>query len=99
MELSELKIRLKILDSSQDEFLEIALEDATDYAKEYCNNSFKDGVPSSVKKGIALLVRSMSENSSVSSQSLGDMSKSFFEGGTIKEANKYFNPYRKARFL
>lgn len=98
MELDELKVRLKINDSSQDAFLTVALDDAKSYAMEYCNDPFVNGIPSAVKKGIALMVRSMNENSSVSSQSLGDMSKSFFEGGTIKEAHTYFKPYRKVRF-
>jgi hypothetical protein len=99
MDLQELKTRLKITDNTQDDFLAVALEDGIDYAKRYCNNSFVDGIPPSVKKGIALVVRSMSENSSVQSQSLGDMAKSFFEGGTMKEAHTYFKPYRKVRFI
>jgi hypothetical protein len=99
MELDELKVRMKINDTSQDAFLTVALEDAIDYAKSYCNNSFPDGFPSSVKKGIALVVKSMNENGNVSSQSLGDMSKSFFEGATMNEAHEYFRPFRKVKFI
>jgi hypothetical protein len=98
MELEELKVRLKISDTSQDAFLTVALEDAIDYAKSYCNNPFVDGLPPTVKKGVALIVKSMGENSNVSSQSLGDMSKSFFEGGTMNEAHRYFNPFRRVKF-
>lgn len=104
MDLNELKIRLKINDTSQDAFLAVALEDAIDYAQSYCNNTFLNDegeleLPSSVKKGVALIVKSMSENSNVSSQSLGDMSKSFFEGATIREAHTYFKPYKRLRFV
>ncbi|MEB6549082.1 head-tail connector protein [Heyndrickxia sporothermodurans] len=99
MNLQELKIRLKINDSSQDEKLEVDLEDAISYVQEYCHNDFKEGFPSTVKRAIALIVKSMNENSNVSSQSLGDMSKSFFEGATMKEAHRYLKSYRKARFL
>jgi hypothetical protein len=104
MELQELKTRLKITDTSQDAFLAVALEDAIDYTKQHCNQSFEDdngvlAIPPSVKKGIALLVKSMNENGNVSSQSLGDMSKSFFEGATLKEAHTYFKPYKKVRFV
>jgi hypothetical protein len=99
MELDELKIRLKISDTSQDESLLVALDDALSYAKSYCHNQFTDGIPPAVKKGIALLVKSMNENSNVSSQSLGDMSKAFFEGATLREAHVYFKPYRKPKFV
>ncbi|MCM3413526.1 phage head-tail connector protein [Metabacillus litoralis] len=99
MELNELKVRLKIpeSDTSQDASLKIDLEDAIDYVKTHCNNSFPGGFPSSVKRGIVLVVKSMRENNNVSSQSLGDMSKSFFEGATMKEAHKYLVQYRRAR--
>lgn len=104
MDLAELKTRLKITDTSQDPFLQVALEDAIDYAKNYCNNSFlnangEEELPGAVKKGVALIVKSMGENSNVASQSLGDMSKSFFQGATMNEAHNYFRPYRKLRFV
>lgn len=103
MELKELKVRLKIpeTDTSQDSYLTVALEDAVDYVKTYCNNTLDDGFPGGVKKAIALIVKSMGEASNVQSQSLGDMEKSFFEGGTMNEAHRYLEPYRvkKVRFL
>lgn len=106
MDLAELKTRLKIplSDTSQDEFLQESLEDAIDYVKEYCNNPFhnekgEEVIPGAVKKGVALLVKSMSENPNVASQSLGDMSKSFFKGATMEEAHRYFKPYRRLKFV
>lgn len=99
MKLEELKVRIGVTDNSQDTVLAVRLDDAIDYAKSYCNNPFVDGIPPSVKKGIALMVKSMGENGNVSSQSLGDMSKSFFEGGTMKEAHTYFRPFRKVKFI
>lgn len=104
MDIAELKVRLKISDTSQDEYLQVALDDAIDYAKNYCNNLFLNSkgetvLPGAVKKGVALIVKSMNENSNVASQSLGDMSKSFFQGATINEAHKYFKPFRKLKFV
>ncbi|USK61335.1 head-tail connector protein [Peribacillus asahii] len=101
MKLEDLKTRLKITDSSQDDYLKIALEDAIDYVKTYCNNPFTDSFPGGVKKAIALIVKSMGESSNVQSQSLGDMEKSFFEGGTMNEAHRYLEPYcvKKVKFL
>lgn len=104
MTLEELKIRLKTTDSSQDAYLSVALEDAIDYAKKYCRNDFLDEngnavLPSGVKQAITKLVKAYQENSNVASQSLGDMSKSFFEGGTMNEVHRLLKPYRKVRFL
>jgi len=103
MKLEDLKPRLKIstADTSQDDYLKVALEDAIDYVKTYCNNAFEEGLPSGVKKATALIVKSMGEASNVQSQSLGDMEKSFFEGGTMNEAHRYLEPYRvkKVKFL
>lgn len=99
MDLEELKIRLGINDNVQDGALQVKLEDAIDYVKIYCNNDFKDGIPSAVKKGISLIVKSMNENGNVASQSLGDMSKSFFQGATMDEAHKYLKPFKRLKFV
>lgn len=101
MTLDELKIRLKIPlnDTSQDEYLQIALEDAVSYVKQYCRQSFDEGLPPNVKQAVAKLVKAYQENSNVASQSLGDMSKSFFEGGTMKEVHLLLRPYKKVRFV
>jgi hypothetical protein len=101
MDLKDLKVRLKIpLDNtSQDEYLQVALEDAIDYAKQYCRQSFDEGLPAGVKQAVAKLVKAYQENSNVASQSLGDMSKSFFEGGTMNEVHRLLRPYRKVRFV
>lgn len=101
MTLDELKIRLKIPlnDTTQDEYLQIALEDAVSYVKQYCRQSFDEGLPPNVKQAIAKLVKAYQENSNVASQSLGDMSKSFFEGGTMNEVHRLLAPYRKVRFV
>lgn len=99
MTLDELKIRLKITGNEQDDYLTVALQDAIDYVKEHCRNDFLEGLPSGVKQAIAKMVKSYQENSNVASQSLGDMSKSFFQGGTTNEVHRLLKPYRKVRFL
>jgi hypothetical protein len=106
MTLDELKIRLKIPieDTSQDAYLQVALEDAIDQVQTYCNNPFLSengelSLPPAVKQAVAKLVKAYQENSNVASQALGDMSKSFFEGGTMNEVNRLLAPYRKVRFI
>jgi hypothetical protein len=76
---------------------------AIDQAKKYCNNPFTDAsgaeaIPAGAQMGIALIVQAMGEKQNVASQSLGDMSKSFFQGGTMAAAATYLKPYRKASF-
>lgn len=102
MTLDELKKRLKIplTDTSQDEYLAVVLDDAVSYVKQYCRQTFDVGLPNDVKQAVAKLVKAYQENSNVASQSLGDMSKSFFEGGTMNEVHRLLEPYtRKARFV
>jgi Phage gp6-like head-tail connector protein len=101
MDLQELKIRLKIPenDTSQDAYLEVALEDAIDYVKQYCRQSFDEGLPPAVKQAVAKLVKAYQENSNVASQSIDGMSKSFFEGGTMNEVHRLLKPYKKVRFI
>ncbi len=99
MDLAELKVRLKITDNTQDDFLMVALEDAIDYVKTYCNNPFQGDLPPAVKKAVALIVKSMGENNNVASQTLGDMSKTFYEDGTLNEAHRYLRPYKKVKFI
>ncbi|NNV04634.1 head-tail connector protein, partial [Brevibacillus sp. MCWH] len=100
MTLDELKIRLKIPieDTSQDAYLQNVLDDAIDYVKQYCRQSFDEGLSPNVKQAVAKLVKAYQENSNVASQSLGDMSKSFFEGGTMNEVHRLLAPYRKLLF-
>jgi hypothetical protein len=101
MTLDELKIRLKIPldDKSQDDYLKVALEDAIDFVKQYCRNDFVDGLPGNVKQAVAKLVKAYQEDSRLASMSMEDMSKSFFEGGTMNEVKRLLKPYRKVRFI
>lgn len=109
MKLEELKVRLKIPadDDKQDVYLKVALEDAIEDVQKHCNDSFIDSntnelrLPGGVKQAITKLVKAYQENSNVQSQSLGDMRKSFFEGGTMNEVTRLLNPYvkKRVRFL
>lgn len=93
--------------SSNEAVYEARLDAAKDQTKKYCNNEFlveqddgtyKEVIPKGAQMGIALMVKSMGESQNVSSQALGDMSKSFFKGGTYKSALGYLKPYRKVGF-
>lgn len=109
MKLDELKVRLKIPaeDTKQDAYLTVALEDAIEDVQKYCNDSFTNPetdelkLPGGVKQAITKLVKAYQENSNVQSQSLGDMRKSFFEGGTMNEVIRLLKPYvrKKVKFL
>lgn len=94
MTVDDLKKRMKIpLDNtSQDEYLEVTLEDVLDFVKRHCRSSFASGLPGGVKRAIVLLVRAVDE-SNVASQSLGDMSKSFFKGATYEQALELLEPF------
>lgn len=76
------------------------IKSAIGQAQKYCNNSFENEhgvvvIPDGADMGIALMVKAMGETTNIASQSLGDMSKSFFEGGTLKTARSYLKPFRK----
>lgn len=62
--------------------------------------AFVDGsLPADVEIAVDLVSKAMKESPNVASQGLGDMSKSFFEGGTYKAAMQYLKPYRKVKFV
>lgn len=74
---------------------------AIEHANKYCNQLWVDGsLPFDVEVAVDLLITGMKEKQNVASQSLGDMSKSFFEGGTYKAAIGYLKPYviKKVRY-
>lgn len=99
MLLNDIENLLQItITEAQKDVYEARLEAAIDYAKTYCRTDFKnvDGeevFPGGVKMGIATVVQAMGEKQNVQSQSLGDMSKSFFKNGTFDAAHMYFKPY------
>ena len=104
MQLNDLKNLLGIeIAAEQTAIYTARLAAAIDQAKTYCNNPFLDvdgneAIPTGAQMGIALLVQAMGEKQNVASQSLGDMSKSFFQDGTKSAAKGYLKPYRKAGF-
>lgn len=105
MKLEELKARMEIPleNTSQDHTLQVALEDAIDAVQEHCNDRFIDSetnelnLPNGVKRAVAKLVKAYRENGNIQSQSLGDMRKSFFEGGSLNEVIRLLKPYVKKK--
>ena len=87
MTLDQLKVRMQVSleDTSKDAIYQAWLEDAIEIAQEKCGVSFETKLPSGVRRAIVLLVKGMNE-SNVASQSLGDMSKSFFQTNYYAEA-------------
>ncbi len=105
MQLSDVDLMLgtSYVGSSDEPMYEAQLEAAKSQAKEYCNRDFlnDDGIeeyPKSVQMGVSMMVKSMSEDQNVASESLEGMSQSFFENGTFKSALVYFKPFRKVGF-
>lgn len=106
MDLQELKTRLKISDDSQDESLELALEDAIDFAKTWCNNPFLNDegeleIPSSVKKGIAMMVDiDRNTTNGIESESIAGMNQTFTNSNErYAPVFKLWRPYKKVRFI
>ena len=110
MQLAELTNLLDItIPADKEGVYNARLAAAIGQAKVYCNNDFMvlqgDGVtyseeiPPGAQMGIALMVKAMGENQNVASQSLEDMSKSFFANGTFSAAIPYLKPYRKVKFV
>jgi hypothetical protein len=102
MLLSDLVLGGVTVPDGQDQVYQARLDAAINQAQEYCKRDFKDDegvldIPPGAKIGIALIVKSMTETQNVQSQSLGDMAKSFFEGGTYKSALLYLKPFRKMK--
>jgi hypothetical protein len=106
MLLTDLEALLEItITEGQKKAYEKRLAAAIDLAKKECNNNFEDElgqlkIPEGAQMGVALIVKAMGEkNNNVASQGLGDMSKSFFEGGTYRAALGYLRSYRKVKFI
>ena len=94
MTLIQLKVRMQLSvdDTSRDATYQAWLDDAIEIAQETCGVSFEIKLPSGVRNAIVLLVKGMNQ-SNVSSQSLGDMSKSFFKTDYYKEAMDILDGY------
>ncbi|MFS0878018.1 phage head-tail connector protein [Solibacillus isronensis] len=94
MTLEQLKVRLQLstADTSKDATYQAWLDDAIEIAQEKCGSSFTKKLPSGVRRAIVLLVKGMNE-SNVASQSLGDMSKSFFKTEYYAEAMAILEDY------
>lgn len=56
MTLNELKVRLRIKDNEQDDYLQIMLDDVIAHVLEWTNNSFSGGFPNDVKRAVSQLV-------------------------------------------
>jgi hypothetical protein len=100
----ETALGISIVGTPQETRYQMLLDAAIDHVCQDCRRDFLDengnlSLPAGVKMGVATLVKAMMENPGVQSQSLGDMSKSFFEGGTYKAARRYWKPYRKVGFV
>lgn len=95
MDLQELKALLKITDSKDDAFLQLALDSCLDYARAWTNNDFEDGIPASVKLGVAILVSTMLSGdgvaapvsgSNIKSETIDGISVTYFSPSELGEA-------------
>lgn len=100
---AEKLLNTQMVGAADEAVYQARLDAAIDQAKQYCNRDFlnTDGlleIPKGAQLGVALILKAMGETQSVASQSLGDMSKSFFENGTYKAGINYLKPYRRLGF-
>lgn len=101
LEKSEVKKLLKIpdADTSQDDFIEAMIPIATEFAESHCNRSFANDMPFGVKLGVAKLIESFGSNNNVSSESIGDLSQSFFSSDIPDSVKTFLKPYRQVKFV
>lgn len=91
----------KVVPADKREMMAARIEAAISYIDDQCCGRFSmckadDGtitLPNSVKMGVVMLVDGMGRDQSVSSYSLAGMSKSFFQGGDVAAASKYWQAY------
>lgn len=69
-----------------------------DWIKGYCNNDFAKGVPGGVGLALEKLVARHGQDSNISSEQVGDLSRSFFSDDVPKEIKSILRPYRRIRF-
>lgn len=105
MTLEELQaiLGITIVGTPQQERYELLLAGAIDEVQAYCNQTFEDengevSLPPAIKVATANLTRAYTENPAVQSQRLGDMEKSFFEGGSMKAVFKTLKRFRRLVF-
>ncbi|EST12049.1 phage head-tail connector protein [Sporolactobacillus laevolacticus] len=110
MTLDELKTRLGITDDSQNDKLQIDLDDAVAEACDWCHRDFYDSdgnpaMPEPIKKGITLLIKidqsADPADAAVISESIGGMSQTFSADPTARygRVHALWKPYRKVRFV
>lgn len=62
--------------------------------------TFVDGeLPADIEVAVDILISGLDKDQTIASQSLGDMSKSFFQNGSATAAKEYWKSYRKAGFI
>lgn len=102
MLLSDLEAFGIIITDAQKPMYQKRMNAAIKQVQKHCNRTFEENgavvLPEDVQLAVSLMVKSMGESQNVASQSLGDMSKSFFQNGTYIAALSYLKPYRKAGF-
>lgn len=106
MQLSDLEalLGITIVGTPQEARYTALMAAAIDHVNDDCGGRFTQEydsvlIPPGVQMGVALVVKSMTENQNVASQSLEGMSKSFFKGGTYDSARSYWKKYRRLVFI
>jgi hypothetical protein len=70
-----------------------------EWIKSYCNNDFGNGVPGGVNLVLDKLVASHGHDSNVSSEQVGDLSRSFFDNDIPKDIKALLRPYRRLKYV
>lgn len=70
-----------------------------EWIKVYCNNDFAGGVPGGVNLALEKLVAGHGKDSSIASEQVGDLSRSFFDSDIPKDIKTLLRPYRRITFV
>lgn len=87
---------LNLDDTSQDDVLESLIEEYKNIAQDYCNQTFREPLPSGVKKFIAECIK-FGASGNISARSMGTVSYTFVTDVPSATYN-YLKPYRKLRW-
>lgn len=87
---------LNLDDTSNDETLELLIEEYKNVAQDYCNQVFTDPLPSGVRKFIAECIK-FGTSGNISARSMGSVSYTFVTD-IPSVTYDYLKPYRKLRW-
>ena len=94
----QVKNLLGITSQKHDTYIEEMIPILIDYAKDYCRNQFKEGIPRPITLFVAKAIEYNMTPAGVSGRSMGGASYSY-ETDFPPSVTRLLKPYRKVRFV